>query len=617
MSPVELDTDEIEQFVASCPPTPLWKKLLCRVFCCGALADPVEIHAAIQKEDVNVYNLSRQVYNVASVFVTFETEASQRAVLSQLSRSALTPGPTYDYFKFKDVVLDVERVEEPDSIRWQDLNVPFIKRAMEITITTIVSFALIAGGAGLIGLGRMDGPEMASTIITVCNQLTPRIVRLLTSYESHPNESSYSASNYIKMTVFRWMNTAVIMAIITPFTDTLRDGSYLIDSVYVMFLFDLALTPGLGLTDIWGNLMRHYFGPRAASQRQMNLCFKAGTYDIGDMYTNVTRVFFFTLFYCTIFPAGFFFASAIFFLLYWVGKFNILRTYCQSPQVSATVSVISNKFLLLCLLFYVVTASYQYAQFPFDNACESSDTVAEEFVGTYEINQDGVNATIEVAADDKVYNFCQQNLLFSGIFPPIAARMPQDENLRWMNSSQERFSTIYGWTMVVVFLLVLATVVIYTMIRIVTSLFCKGQKRGDPVPDRFSDLHEVIGYVPQVYVNGYQFPFLLCDTDNLRGNDLLSWNDLDRSYDYWNLIYDVPEVAAMKRRERELETDDAYVADSSSVSEKPSISFSRDGEGEGGGEAQVEMEAAPGGRFPEIEEIFSVVKDWDTSQPQD
>ena len=124
------------------------------------------------------------------------------------------------------------------------------KQALEISVTTLISFALIAGGAVLIGLGRMRGPEMASTIITVCSQLTPRIVRFLTSYESHPNESSYSASNYIKMTTFRWMNTAVIMAIITPFTDTLRDGSYLIDSVYTMFYFDLALTPGLGLTDI-------------------------------------------------------------------------------------------------------------------------------------------------------------------------------------------------------------------------------------------------------------------------------------------------------------------------------------------------------------------------------
>ena len=123
MSPEELDTDEMDKFVASCPPTPGWKKVLCKVICCGQKADPNEIYAAIQQEDVNIYNLSRKVYNVAGVFVTFETESSQRAVLSQLARPGLIAGPVYDYYKFKDVVLDVSRTEEPDSIRWQDLNV--------------------------------------------------------------------------------------------------------------------------------------------------------------------------------------------------------------------------------------------------------------------------------------------------------------------------------------------------------------------------------------------------------------------------------------------------------------------------------------------------------------
>ena len=129
-------------------------------------------------------------------------------------------------------------------------------------------------------------------------------------------------------------------------------------------------------------------------------------------------------------------------------------------------------------------------------------------------------------------------------------------------------------------------------------------KRGDPVPHRFSDLPDVIGYIPQVYVNGYQFPFLLCDIDNIRGNDLLSWNDPERSYDYWNLIFDVPELAAMKRKEREIETDDAYVADSSSFSSKPTISFN--------GQDEVEMEDSGG--ISEPAEIFSVVQDWDTSR---
>ena len=341
-------------------------------------------------------------------------------------------------------------------------------------MTTLVSFVLIGGGAAIISLARMRSPALSSFAITVCNQLTPRIVRILTSFESHPNESSYSGSNYIKMTAFRWTNTAIIYSIITPFTDTLQNGEFLISSVFTMFLFDLLLTPTLGFSDLFGTLKRHFFGPRAATQRLMNLCFKAGEYDIGEMYTNVTRVFFFTVFYCTIFPTGFFFAAAIFFVIYWVDRFAILRSYCQSPKVSATVSKFTNNFFLLCLLCYAVLASYHYAQFPFDNTCET-ETAVDDYIDQYSLKMyDGeeLDEIREVTENDQVYKFCQQDILRLGIFPPIAANQPQDS--KWMNGSQEIFSTMYGWTMVTVLIAVSASIIIWSLSRLFQLLFCTG-----------------------------------------------------------------------------------------------------------------------------------------------
>ena len=85
----------------------------------------------------------------------------------------------------------------------------------------------------------------------------------------------------MKMTFFRWVNTAIITTYITPFTDTLQDGSYLIDSIYVLFMVELLSRPLLQLSDIRGNLNRHYFGPRELDQRRMNLKFQGSTYDIG------------------------------------------------------------------------------------------------------------------------------------------------------------------------------------------------------------------------------------------------------------------------------------------------------------------------------------------------
>lgn len=336
-------------------------------------------------------------------------------------------------------------------------------------VTTMISFALIAGGAVVITLCRMQSAAMASTAITIFNQLTPRVVRILTSYESHPDQSSYSASKYIKMTVFRWMNTAVIFSIITPFTDTLQNGPYLIDSVFTMFLFDLILTPFLGLTDIFGNLYRHCFGPRAASQRQMNLYFKASSYDIGEMETNITRIFFFTLYYCTIFPAGFFLASAIFFFAYWVDRFSILRSWGQGPQVSGTISMFSSNFFMLSLLFYAVMATYQIASFPSDNACPSGEDV-KNYVGEYSLTMnDGIQFMTEITEDDRVFKFCQQSLMRYGAFPLTSVNWKSEFN--WMNSSQQKFSPLYGWTMVATIVLVIIAVVFRNLYKIFKVLF--------------------------------------------------------------------------------------------------------------------------------------------------
>lgn len=43
----------------------------------------------------------------------------------------------------------------------------------------------------------------------------------MVSYEKHYDEGSMQRSLYIKITLFRWMNTAIITRVITPFVATL------------------------------------------------------------------------------------------------------------------------------------------------------------------------------------------------------------------------------------------------------------------------------------------------------------------------------------------------------------------------------------------------------------
>jgi hypothetical protein len=389
-------------------------------------------------------------------------------------------------------------------------------------------------------------------------------------------------------------------------------------SVYNLFMFEIILTPLFCFVDPIGNIKRHLFNPRAVSQRLMNLSFKTSTYDIGEKYTNATKVLFFALYYCDIFPSAFFFASATFFINYWSHKFTILRSWRQSPSVSATVSKFTNKFLLLCLIFYAIMSSYGFLEFPYDNACDSGSS-ANEYAGDYSFSS-GID-TVTLTGDETLYYFCSQDAMRQGVFPPIVSNIIHGRE--WMNSAQETFSPIYGWSICVIVLAVSFVTLYWVFSNVVKRIFssfevsvkivkdfvsfspyyvnslnflnfvfphCQTQPKGAPVDGRFTDIPQISGYIPQVQVDGYQFPFLLCDIDEI-GLDLLGWDDPYHSYDYWNLIFDIAEVAEKKRQERELTTDDAYVADS--FEDQP-------------------MKSNLSNLL-----IFSTVKDWNTSAPKD
>ena len=74
-----------------------------------------------------------------------------------------------------------------------------------------------------------QGPQVAAIVIVVTNSLVPLLVRILTSLESHPDESSMTASKYIKITLFRWSNTVIIPFLLVPFANTLDDDKIISD----------------------------------------------------------------------------------------------------------------------------------------------------------------------------------------------------------------------------------------------------------------------------------------------------------------------------------------------------------------------------------------------------
>lgn len=132
----DFDHDDLPKLVKECAPVPGWKKMF------FLDTEASTIYDKIQKTDDDINKFSKKEYDVSSVFVIFETETGKNDVLGKLSLPRLKRAMLDKKFKFKGkVALDAIDAEEPSSIRWEDLNVPFtVSRIQDVDVGTL-SFA--------------------------------------------------------------------------------------------------------------------------------------------------------------------------------------------------------------------------------------------------------------------------------------------------------------------------------------------------------------------------------------------------------------------------------------------------------------------------------------------
>jgi hypothetical protein len=101
----------------------------------------------------------------------------------------------------------------------------------------------------------------------------------------------------------------------------------------------------------------------------------------------MTNVLFVTFYYAFIFPAGYFFAAATLAVHYWVDKFCLLRIWGPAPMLGSQIADMSRSyFFSFAIAVLAVMSSYNYASFPYDNACCKSlwcETFHEEIVYSF------------------------------------------------------------------------------------------------------------------------------------------------------------------------------------------------------------------------------------------
>lgn len=253
-------------------------------------------------------------------------------------------------------------------------------------------------------------------------------------------------------------------------------------------------------------------------------------------------------YYSLLFPAVYFLAAATLAVHYWVDKFCLLRLWAQAPKLGFQIGKISRDyFWRMAIIVFAMKSSYNYASFPFDDACNQNVPVASEFVGVFNATDgEGNSVWIDIPENDQVYAFCDQNIAEYRNFPPILFAVPanQPEGGEWM-SEEQHFSRIFGitgfWIMIVAFISIFRC--IYTHIRIVFFKPNIDPKNEFRSPREFCSVADASAYIPEASLDTEPFPVLFCDASKIP-RELFSWVDpADPSYRTHCALYDVPGLA--------------------------------------------------------------------------
>mmetsp|Transcript_24108 Transcript_24108/g.35726 ORF Transcript_24108/g.35726 Transcript_24108/m.35726 type:complete len:1034 (-) Transcript_24108:246-3347(-) len=515
-----------------------------------------ELFGRVAELEAKIRGWAQLDYDCSNVFVTFETEKEQREVLSALSvgsyhvkRQNIEKCRESKHLFRDKLMLQVKEPQEPNTIRWADLNLKKMDILKPMATTTICSAILIFLIALLIRTINDWKQTYAALAIAAANVTFPQVAKILTSFERHSSMTGIEISLYFKIAVFRWITSAIVMTIITPFARTVN-GDGLIYSIYLIFFTEIVTTNAIQLIDIPGLLQRHFLAPRAVTQDAMNRNMLGSTISLAERYTNMTKILFLALWYCSIYPAALFMCSFALFINYYTDRFSLMRTWKRFPHLGTGISTFSRIYFFTgAIVAMSIISAYYWSGFPYDNLCDNGpDNLPDpykDFTGNI-ISENESKHEYVAGEDASSFRYCRQDLLNSGRtvngkIPFPALSIWQAEGDEWMTDSQEEVVNIQGWTSVGIMCLAISFFVVYFLEK-VKKMFQNSHKPcGEDQGINFGDVDSKAAYVPQVYSNVFSFPLLACDASSLDA-EAFDWTDPNRPHGYYDLTKDAAEL---------------------------------------------------------------------------
>eukprot|EP00557_Chaetoceros_sp_GSL56_P013206 CAMPEP_0176482786 /NCGR_PEP_ID=MMETSP0200_2-20121128/3563_1 /TAXON_ID=947934 /ORGANISM="Chaetoceros sp., Strain GSL56" /LENGTH=1152 /DNA_ID=CAMNT_0017879129 /DNA_START=57 /DNA_END=3516 /DNA_ORIENTATION=+ len=504
-----------------------FQKLTSKVF--GGV---VEKYQKMLHLNSKIVELSQTSYPASSVFVTFENEHTQRLVLEKMT-VALVDAKRQNKNALSDPnllfrcshVCFVEEPAEPSTIRWQDQHVTNTELAIKF-ITTGFVLGLLAVSFFVIGALHDINATFSAFAISISNAIFPTLAKMLSKFEKHRNEEQREVWLYIKIAIFRCVNSAVIILIITPYTSTtLGRNNDLLAGVYNVFFAEIVTSTILQLLDIGENFKRHIMAPRAKSQEAMNLNMRGTEIFLAERYTNMTKLVFLAIWHCPLYPGVLFMCAVALFVNFFSDRFSLMRSWKPSPKLGRSMSSFTRDItfpVILMVMAFVAVRSWE--NFTYDSLCSKGMLFTPDQSGTWQFNLKGIEGIIgdtqvTLNADTISHYYCGTN----------------NES---MTEQQMKLTSVYArftYTIAACIALAISAVIGFYVKRFYTAKYAPC---GEAMNIPYSQVESRTAYIPQVKSESFAFPFLACPVAKIRDCDLFEWEDPHKPYDDYDITQD-------------------------------------------------------------------------------
>ena len=202
-------------------------------------------------------------------------------------------------------------------------------------------------------------------ITTIINEIFKLLLEYFTSFECHLSKTNYYLSLSIKVTIFTFLNSAIVPLIakhlavkkrIKEINYNLDRNNLIVDDMFIMFLVNAFITPILWTFNIpylFKQLRIHNIEKNKEpdnhhymTQKKLNKLYEYRDMDISYKYAYLAKTTAMSLFYLSIFPIGFIISFLGFVLGYLLELYNFTHSYKRPEMLDETI------IQILCGLFY-------------------------------------------------------------------------------------------------------------------------------------------------------------------------------------------------------------------------------------------------------------------------